>query len=402
MHHLETVWWLYLRELRSTLRERNVLLYVVVVPLLLYPFLLWLAMSTFGLVLAEEERAVLRVVMQPADPALCRLLEKKQYRITVVTSPDAVGDLRRGVVDAIVLVDNEREVRVIYDGRYRQSHLAQRRLRAIFESYREVRLEQIALSGGATLHELQPIYVTTQSESDSRELGRYVLGTFLPLCLLVVLGLGGLYPAVEAMAGEHERQTLDTTMGLCVARWQIVISKYFLVVSLCCLSGICNLFALSVSLRSILQPLSTRLADQIESWGWSFYTLGVILVGILVMSLLVAAATLLFTAHAKTFRQGQAATTPLFMSILIPAMALIDRNLALDSRTCWLPVVNVSLLWRDSLTSKVSPYLALATVAFSLSWVLLALVLLTLRLQRQGRALGLVAGKGPQGKQPPK
>jgi ABC-type Na+ efflux pump permease subunit len=387
----ETLWLLYLRELRSTLRERNVLLYVIVVPLLLYPFLLWLAMSAASVMTAEEERSPVRIVITPPEPSLNRALSTQ--RITVVQSPNPEADLRNGVIDALVKVDNHREVHLIYDGRYRQSQRAQQRLRSLISRYRDVRLEEIALEGGVKLSELHPLYVDSRDEGSSGELGRYVLGTFLPLTLLVVLSLGGLYPAVETMAGEHERQTLDTTMGLSVARWQIVVSKYFLVVTLCTLSGFCNLFAVTVSLRSILQPLSANLADHI-SWGWSLYTMAVILTGIVAMSMLVAAATLLFTAHAKSFRQGQAATTPLFMSILIPAGALVDRSLTLDNHTCWLPVINVALLWRDSLINKVTPNLALATVAFSLCWVLLALILLTQRLQRQGRALGLLDGMG--------
>lgn len=387
----ETLWLLYLRELRSTLRERNVLLYVVVVPLLLYPFLLWLAMSAASVLSAEEERSPVRVVITPAEPALSRAISK--YRITVVQSPNPESDLRNGVIDALIRVENSREVRVVYDGRYRQSQRAQQRLRPLITRYRDVRLEQIALKGGVTLSELHPLYVDSRDEGSSGDLGRLVLGTFLPLTLLVVLSLGGLYPAVETVAGEHERQTLDTTMGLSVARWQIVVSKYALVVTLCCLSGFCNLFAVTVSLRSILQPMSATLAEQI-TWGWSLYTVAVIVTGIVAMSMLVAAATMLFTAHAKSFRQGQAATTPLFMSILIPAGALVDRSLTLDARTCWLPVINVALLWRDAVINKVSPYLALATLAFSLCWVLLALILLTWRLQRQGRALGLLDGMG--------
>ena len=384
-----TLWLLYLREMRSTLRERNVLLYVVVVPLLLYPFLLWLAVSAASLLSAQEERSPVRIVIRPPQPALARALE--QHRVTVVESADPPEDLRKGVIDAIVDVE-ENAFRLTYDGRFRQSRRAQQRMRPLLRDYREIRLEQMVLENGVTLQELQPIYVNSRDEGTSSEFGRYVLGVFLPLCLLVVLSLGGLYPAVETFAGEHERQTLDTTLMLCVPRWQIVVSKYALVASLCFLSGICNLFAVTVSLRAILQPLDAGVAQKL-SWGWSFSTLSVILLGITVMSLLVAAITLLFTAHTRTFRQGQAATTPLFMAILIPSGALVDRSLALNfQQTSWLPVLNVALLWRDSLTGNVPLALTIATVGFSLLWVLFCLALLTWRLRGQSRALGITAG----------
>lgn len=384
---LEILWLLYQRELRSTLRERNVLLYVVVVPLLLYPFLIWLAMSAVSVLTAEQDRTPLRIVISGKEPQLERALEHEKF--ILAESKDPRADVASGKIDAWVDLTSPKQMELVFDGRYRQGQQARHRLYPLLQTFREVRLEQLALEKGASLPELQPVFLERKNEGTSGDMGRFLLGTFLPLCLLVVLALGGLYPAVETLAGEHERQTVDTTMGLSVSRWQLVMAKYALVVSLCCISGICNLFAITVSLRAILTPFAGNLA---LSWGFSLGSLLTLALGILIMSMLVAAATLLCTAHARTFRQGQAATTPLFMAILIPASALIDRSLSLDSHTCWLPVVNVALLWRDSLTSGVSFSLTMATLACSLAWVGLILGILTWRLARQGRALGFWEG----------
>lgn len=380
---------LYQRELRTTLRERNVLLYVVVVPLILYPFLIWLAMSGLSVLTAEAERSAVRVTISPPQPTLSRALQR--HSIQTVSSPDPREELRLGRLDAWIEVDGEKHIKLHYDGKFRQSQRAQQRLWPLLQSYRDVRLEQVALERGVPLADLQPMLYDDQNEGSSRELGQYVLGTFLPLCLLLVLSLGGLYPAVETMAGEHERQTLDTTLCLSVPRWQIVVSKYLLVVSLSCLSGVCNLVALTVSLRSILEPLDKRFASQVD-FGWTPFTASLVLLGIVLMSMLIGAATMLCTAHARSFREGQAATSPLFMSILLPVGVLVDRGLTLDSHTCWVPVVNVALLWRDSLSGHVSPVLVAATLVFSLFWVVLCLVLLSWRLQRQSRALGISDG----------
>jgi len=386
---LETLWLLYLRELRSTLRERNVVLYVVVVPLLLYPFLIWLAMSAVSVLAAEQDRTPLHIVLSGQEPVLTRALAAQ--KITVEESTDPRADVASGKLDAWVDARSSATLELVFDGRYRQGQQARQRLLPILENYRAVRLEQLAIQRGARLAELQPLFLETRDEGTSNDRGRFILGTFLPLCLLVVLSLGGLYPAVETMAGEHERQTVDTTMGLSVTRWHLILAKYLLVVSLCSLSGVCNLMAITFSLRAILAPFSSTLAERV-SWGFSFNTLLVLALGIGAMSMLVAAATLLCTAHARTFRQGQAATTPLFMAILIPASALIDRSLSLDTHTCWLPVVNVALLWRDSLTNGVPLGLTLVTLGCSLAWVALILLILTWRLSIQGRALGFWEG----------
>jgi sodium transport system permease protein len=388
---LETLWILYLREMRSTLRERNVILYVVVVPLLLYPFLIWLAMSAVSVLAAEQDRTPLHIAVSGHEPLLARALEQEKFVLSESSEP--TEDLRSGKIDAWVDARSQSQLKLVYDGRYRPAVQAAVRIRPILYNYREVRLEQLALESGARPRDLQPVYLEPKpkDEDSSTDHGHFFLGTFLPLCLLVVLSLGGLYPAVETMAGEHERQTVDTTMGLAVSRGQLVVAKYLLVVSLCCISGVCNLVAITFSLRAIMTPFASNMAETL-SWRFSLQTGLTLALGILAMSMLVAAATLVCTVQARTFRQGQAATTPLFMSILIPSGALIDRSLNLDLHTCWIPVVNVALLWRDSLTGEVPAGLTLLTLACCLAWVLLILSLLSWRLSRHGRALGFWEG----------
>lgn len=371
------------------------LLYVVVVPLLLYPFLLWVAIAALSVLSAQQERSPVRLTIVPPRPSLSRSLEEKQ--VITVASADPRGELERGSLDAMLEWNpqNPAEKSVLsYNGRFRSSRRARARLVPLLKSYRQVQLEELALHKGATPQELQPIFWTESNQSSNQESSRYVLGVFLPLCLLVALALGGLYPAVECFAGEHERGTVDTTLGLAVSRAEIVLSKYLMVASLCCLSGACNLVAITVSIRAILRPLSDELADRI-SWAWSLSATAVVGCGVVVLSMLVAATALLVTAHARSFRQGQSATTPIFMAVLIPAAGLVDPNLSLNWQTCWLPVMNVSLLWRDALTHRVSPGLVAATLLSSLAWVFLCLVLLSWQLGRQSRAIGLTTGTPP-------
>ena len=54
---------LYLREARTALRERGVVLGCLVLPLFFYPVLLWLMLSSFGFVQGQDERRPGRVAL---------------------------------------------------------------------------------------------------------------------------------------------------------------------------------------------------------------------------------------------------------------------------------------------------------------------------------------------------
>src|SRR5215203_5138622 len=62
------VWILYRQELRSALRERNIVIYSVLLPLLLYPLLLWAIFSAITFVKGETEGFVARVAIENLAP----------------------------------------------------------------------------------------------------------------------------------------------------------------------------------------------------------------------------------------------------------------------------------------------------------------------------------------------
>lgn len=59
---------LYLRELRAALRERGIVVNSILIPLFLYPVMLWMMMSAFSFVRGQEERFVSRIAL-PELPA---------------------------------------------------------------------------------------------------------------------------------------------------------------------------------------------------------------------------------------------------------------------------------------------------------------------------------------------
>ncbi|MBM3265185.1 MAG: hypothetical protein FJY97_17440 [candidate division Zixibacteria bacterium] len=55
---------LYLREIRSALRERNIVLNVLIMPIFLYPAILWLIYSAIAFVAGQTEGFTSRVVIR--------------------------------------------------------------------------------------------------------------------------------------------------------------------------------------------------------------------------------------------------------------------------------------------------------------------------------------------------
>ncbi len=77
---------------------------------------------------------------------------------------------------------------------------------------------------------------------------------------------------------------------------------------------------------------------------------------------------------ARTFREGQAMTTPIMMLATLPVMFLGREGLALTPSMAVIPVVNVAMLAREALagTLRIGPALITLAVQVGLIAILLA------------------------------
>ncbi len=95
---------LYAREVRSALRERNIVINSIVLPILLYPALLWLGYSGVSFVTGQSENLRVRVVLidLPSEHAAFRTFLNDQTSVEIHSLDSPEDSLRSGSVDVAV------------------------------------------------------------------------------------------------------------------------------------------------------------------------------------------------------------------------------------------------------------------------------------------------------------
>ena len=85
----------------------------------------------------------------------------------------------------------------------------------IFNTYKEKKvkdkIEQLQLNVDETL---KPVVYSTVDLVKTEEVAGLLLGQILPFILITGVLLGSIYPAIDSMAGEKERGTLETLFTL--------------------------------------------------------------------------------------------------------------------------------------------------------------------------------------------
>ncbi len=363
------VWLLYQRELRSALRERNILLYSLLVPALLYPCILWLIFSADSLVRGTLEQTPSRVAMAGLPPHHARLeaelLETSEFTLSGQTQEDGVRGLQQGRFDLVAVFQpgphNELGVRLVYDGSRLHSKIARDRMQQVLERYRDLRLEELARQLAAPDEQLQLLWVKPVNHASESQVGRFLLSILLPMAMIVVMGMGGLYPAVDSTAGERERSTWETLLTTAASRDDVVLAKYLYVVSVIAFSGLLNLAALYTCVYAVLEPME----GVTISLPWS--SLPVLIGGTVLLAMFMAAGMMVPASFARTFQQGQSLSTPFYAVTILPTVLVADPSVQFTTTLACIPVLNAALAFREAIAGHLLwPQLVISLIVLML------------------------------------
>ncbi len=369
------VWLLYWRELRSALRERNVLLYSLLVPALLYPTVLWMIISADSMVrgMLEQSRSQVALVGLPEDHRVLEALltEDKEFTLQTETEASARQLLKRGRVDAFALFERgahgELKVRIYYDGSRLHSKIAKGRLEGVLSRYRDLRIEELAHLNAVPEVRLQRVWIKTENQASENDVGRLVLSTLLPMAMIVVMGMGGLYPAVDSTAGERERNTWETMLTTAASRDDIILAKYLYVVTVIAFSGFLNLTALYACVYAALDPMEGI------TISLPLASVPILLGGTILLAMFMAAGMMVPASFARTFQQGQSLATPFYAVTILPTVLVADPSVQFKLWMAFIPVLNAALTFREAVAGRLLVPQLLVTLAVLLVCVFVSL-----------------------------
>ncbi len=405
MRSLAHVGILYGREMRAALRERSIVVNSILIPITLYPFMMWAMVTGLTLVQGQTEGFVSRVAVitrgDAADGVVRELRRDERFEILPPGRDDPQAAARRGEIDAVLelgpgvgdaaLVAGSLSARVTFNGSRERSRTARERLDEVLRAQHEQALSRLAADRGVEGTIWHRFSVLTRNLATGEEMGAFLLGLMLPLFFLVMVAVGCFYPAVDATAGERERNTWETTMSLATPRIHVVAAKYLVVASFGFLAGIANLTAMTLSMGAILKPLLGP-EDAGLALSIPLGALPVLAGAALLLAAFVAAGMLLFASFARTFKEGQAMITPFYMLILLPAVFLAVPGIELSLPLALIPVVNVALLIREAIAGTLQWQPAVVSALSSAAAIALCVRVGALALRFEDVVIGSYGG----------
>lgn len=379
--HVLTV---YLKELRDTLRDRRTLITMFVLPTVVMPVIILAFGFTAGRVVGKARAEVAQVMLLGGErsPDLRAALGAAEGLVLVPPAGDfraLIADKRlRAAVEVPAefdqgLVDGDSvQVRLYHHDGDMKSGFAVAELERFFRSYRDrvvhARLDERGLSPGL----LTPFSLARENVAPPERVGGSIIGGFIPYLVILLCFTGAMYPAMDLTAGEKERGTMETLLCTPVARIDLVLGKFFMVLTgslaTVVIAGLSAALTLPVGSALLAGPAGLGTGAPGGGGGLSVDLAGLLasLVLILPVAVLFAATIFTLALFARTQKEAQSTLSPLIVIVILPALAALLPGFELTPGLALVPILNVALASK-ALVSGIFDWGALALIFGSTS-----------------------------------
>jgi sodium transport system permease protein len=381
---MRTIATVFRKEMVDTLRDRRTIVFMVVIPLLLFP-ILFRVMFTVEKNQAEKARSKrLRVACVDrgnAERFVQMLHERDDVRIVTGVAQDSIAAMiRADSLDGAFFFASgfDEDVALLRPGRvdfyYKstgESEIVQNRLRETIERYEKELLEDRFQRLELERTIVQAVELESHNVATMEERVGKTVGGMLPYVFIIFCFVGAMYPAIDLGAGEKERGTMETLLTAPVNRFHILLGKFGVVVVSGLLSATVSIVGLFVAFKQSSEIPPEFLEIIVRILGWD--TILLLLSLLFPLTVFFAGALLSVSLTARSFKEAQSMISPLNIAVIVPAAIGLVPGVTMTYTTALIPVLNVSLATKEIIAGTIrAPHLALVYVS------LIALAILSL------------------------
>ena len=235
-------------------------------------------------------------------------------------------------------------IRIVFRADRDLSAAGATRMREALRETRRAQQAELLLSRGFPV---PPSQIATVNEIDLASKGQVaglILGRTITVLLVLFMLTGCSVVAIDSLAGDKERGTLETLLTSSASRLDIITAKHLVILSVAIIITLIQALNLLVYVGFRLIPVPANLSAAVPP-----ATAVLLFFLFLPVAALVASVLLLTSGYAKTYKEAQMYFFPIFLIGLVPALTPFLPGLSLRSVMVLIPVANLALAAREIL-----------------------------------------------------
>ncbi|MEA1937246.1 MAG: ABC transporter permease [Patescibacteria group bacterium] len=370
---LKTIFTIWKKEIRDTIRDRRTLLAMVIMPMFLMPVLTIGLFKFMDYQMEKQAEKIVKVsIIEKGEAPVFIEMIKSQEKIEIVETNNNIkeaianGDLDLGIIIPENFQENISkqevvEITVIKKSTNMDSESALARIYFLMASFNDELLQERFANQEINPKILSKVAVVSEDVASEKETGGFILGLIIPLFIVMWSIMGGQYTAIDVSAGEKERKTLESLLFVPLKRMDIVLGKFLAVSTVSLTSVIISIgsFCIALIYSGGFGPMSTNIEGldtekMAESVVVNFsidpQAILILLVVSLFLVLMFSAMILSVAIFAKSFKEAQSYISPSYLVVILPV--ILVNSMPGFEPDLWffaLPAVNATLLFKEVL-----------------------------------------------------
>lgn len=262
---------------------------------------------------------------------------------------------------------------VLQDDAHARADVAEARIRTAVAAYRKWSISERLAAANLPDTVGRPLEVRLIDMAPRVESIRTRISGILPIMLVVLAASGAFFPALDLIAGERERGTLESLLSWPARRRDIFIGKLLVA----CAAAACSVLLTLCSLGLTAAIVGSQLGGGGDFGGVfsvGLGALGLCLIVLLPLTITLAAVALAITGLAASAKEAQNYLTPFFLVVFVAALVAIFPGTRPGFVLDLIPVVGPVLALKESLQGGPLPWahlLVSTASSLALAWVVI-------------------------------
>lgn len=350
---------IYFKEVLETLRDRRTLISTILIPIILFPVLMFGMSAVVVMMMKKTEAEATKIAVigeEFAHSFVSVLLKGDDFqKVDVEDFKSALKDKEIHAAlefpsdfeEKLKLGENS-EATIYYDGAEIRSSIAKEKLTGELKDYQDSVVAKRLRERNVEESLLHPIDIKKENLAPKEKMGGFMLSMFLPYMIVILAMVGAMYPAIDLTAGEKERGTLETILVTPVSRLDIATGKFLTVMTASVITIILATASMSLTASLGFGQMNQFASEQVS---FAIKPLSIVLLLLLMLPLaaLFSSALLSVSLFAKSYKEAQSYVSPLMFVVILPAMVSFIPGIELNWGLAFVPIVNISLAAREVL-----------------------------------------------------
>ncbi|MGE6631931.1 ABC transporter permease [Bacillus sp. NPDC077027] len=370
----------FIKEMTDAMRDRKTLLLTILIPLITMLGLVFFYESMIADPVDKEYTVAVREKLPDSMNQLLAGVEN----IKVQTFTDPKKAVKDGEANAYLEVPQKAEeflqeqkpfaIKVYGSTTDSDSALTIQMLQSTFEQYQNQIVENRLADENVTSSLIHPFEVQSLDLEDGKEsTTAMLLSILLPMIFVTSVISGALPAALDIVAGEKDRKSIEALFLTPASRLQILIGKWLAVSMFGILSGVVAIGMLLVSTLLFTEKLKQALQFGDQMW----MVIGVTLAALIIFSLMVSILELVISVVSSSVKEAQSYMSMIITLGIIPMFFTMRAGATqLDTYYFAVPFLNIHALFKQMMFGIMDP-LSIALTLGSSALTVIVLFIIT-------------------------